>query len=329
VSKIDIKKRGSVAVLSIILVSLLTVLLSTLSVPREDIVQLKLIQGDMEWTVSPVLGEESASDFYNYYSASGHTPFMESHVSKIYLYQNTETKELSLIFHQGMDNDSSGTMQAKYDFEGIPPGAYVSVSDDPEGVGNSPRSPESPEFILDLEPEAYLTNNYNSDGGVLSGLPTAEVWSITIYPEFVTGILAWKYVNSDGTEINLDMDNPVTIVLLSQSAQVSVDFDPDTLNLKSKGDWVTVYIELPDGYDVNNIDISTIMLNDVVPAELHPTEIGDYDDDGIPDLMIKFNRASVIAIVDPGDSVEIKITGALLDGTAFEGTDTIRIIGKD
>ena len=327
-SKIDIKKRGSVAVLSIILVFLLTAFLSTVSEPREDVVQLKLIQGDMEWIVSPVLGEESASDFYNYYSASGHTPFMESHVSKIYLYQDTETKELSLIFHQGMDNDSPGTMQAKYDFEGIPPGAYVSVSDDPEGVGNSPRSPDFAEFILDLEPEAYLTNNYNSDGGVLSGLPTAEAWSITIYPEFIMGISAWKYVNADGTEINLDMEIPITIVL-SQSAQVSVDFDPDTLNLKSKGDWVTVYIELPDGYDVNNIDISTILLNNVILAELHPTEIGDYDDDGILDLMVKFSRASVIALVEPGDAVEIKITGALLDGTTFEGTDTIRVIGKD
>jgi hypothetical protein len=34
------------------------------------------------------------------------------------------------------------------------------------------------------------------------------------------------------------------------------------------------------------------MLEGTIPAEDHPTEIGDYDDDGITDLMIKFDRAN-------------------------------------
>jgi len=76
----------------------------------------------------------------------------------------------------------------------------------------------------------------------------------------------------------------------------TIDFDPDTLNLESKGKWVTVNIELPEGYNVGDIDVSTIELfesDTSIPAELHPTEIGDYDDDGIPDLMVKFDRSSV------------------------------------
>ena len=70
------------------------------------------------------------------------------------------------------------------------------------------------------------------------------------------------------------------------------------------------------------------MLNDKVPAELHPTEIGDYDSDGIPDLMVKFDRQSVIDILPVGDEVNVTVTGKLFDKTAFEGSDTIRVIDK-
>ncbi len=179
--------------------------------PTENKMQFKVIQGDNEWIVFPIAGTKSASSFYDYDSASGHTPFMESHVSKIYLHKDMISGELSLVFHQGMDNDTAGTMIAKYDFEGIPPGAYVSVSDDPKGIGSSPRSPGQDEFSLDLEPEAYLANTYNSDGGVLSGLPTTGSWAMTIHPQFISGINAWKYLKSDGTEIILEMNQCITI----------------------------------------------------------------------------------------------------------------------
>ena len=107
----------------------------------------------------------------------------------------------------------------------------------------------------------------------------------------------------------------------------TIDFDPDTLNLKSKGIWVTAYIELPTGhgYDVGMIDLASVVLNEV-RAETDPTEIGDYDSDGIPDLMVKFNRAAVQAILQVGDKVEITISGKLIDGRLFKGTDTIQVI---
>ena len=106
-----------------------------------------------------------------------------------------------------------------------------------------------------------------------------------------------------------------------------IDIDPDTLNLNSKGKWVTCYIELPEGYDVADIDVSTVFLN-AVQAEPRPTGIGDYDDDGIPDLMVKFDRSDIQDAVDPGDEVELTVSGKLTGGTPFEGTDTIRVIDK-
>jgi hypothetical protein len=42
--------------------------------------------------------------------------------------------------------------------------------------------------------------------------------------------------------------------------------------------------------------------------------------------MVKFDRAEVEKILIPSDEVILTITGSLLDGTQFEGTDTIRVI---
>ena len=104
-----------------------------------------------------------------------------------------------------------------------------------------------------------------------------------------------------------------------------VTFQPDTLNLKSKGEVVTVYIELPNGHDVNNIDVSTIRLNGVVPALTDPTNVGDYDNDGVSDLMVKFNRSEVESILSVGDEVAIAVIGKV-NSSVFEGVDHIRVI---
>ena len=107
----------------------------------------------------------------------------------------------------------------------------------------------------------------------------------------------------------------------------------DTLNLKSKGKLFAAYIELPEGYDVADIDISTLLLNDTVPAEPSPTEIGDYDSDGIADLMVKFDRQEVIDELEWDWTVvyseEITITLNLNDGTAGEGSDTIKVLPEE
>gem|GEM_PF-1301444 len=102
-----------------------------------------------------------------------------------------------------------------------------------------------------------------------------------------------------------------------------IDFDPDVLNLRARGRQVTVYIELPEGFDVNEIDVSSIRLNGTVPALSWATAIGDYNDNGIPDLMVKFDGAAVRALLTPGSQV-ITITGQVA-GITFEGTDTIRV----
>jgi len=113
----------------------------------------------------------------------------------------------------------------------------------------------------------------------------------------------------------------------------TVDFDPDTLNLRSRGRYVTVFIELPDGYDPADIDVSTVYLttegtDDFVEAQLRPTAIDDSDENGVPELMVKFSRRAVQRLLSPGEDVVILVGGLLADGTEFLGSDTIRVLGE-
>lgn len=113
-------------------------------------------------------------------------------------------------------------------------------------------------------------------------------------------------------------------------AEATVDIESNMLNLKSKHGWITAYIELAGDHEVADIDVFTIWLEDLIPAELRPTEIGDYDTDGIPDLMVKFDRQVVLDYlagmgVNDGDHVELTLTGEVGE-TPFEGSDTITVI---
>ena len=107
-----------------------------------------------------------------------------------------------------------------------------------------------------------------------------------------------------------------------------IKINPNTLNLKSKGKWITCHIELPESYDAANINISTILLNDIVPAEPKPISIGDSDGNGLNELMVKFSRSAVQSTIPLGsESADITVTGWLNDGTTkFQGTDTIKIV---
>jgi len=101
--------------------------------------------------------------------------------------------------------------------------------------------------------------------------------------------------------------------------QATVDVDPDILNLASQGKWITSYIELPEEYDVADIDPDSILLE----GDIEPQQFCLTEDEQI--AVARFARSDAQAILEVGD-VELTITGQLTDGTQFEASDTIKVI---
>jgi hypothetical protein len=119
----------------------------------------------------------------------------------------------------------------------------------------------------------------------------------------------------------------------SSTINAVVSVEPDTLNLKSQGKWVACYIELPEGYDVNDIDFSSIKLNDTIAIDYSaPIIVDDHDNDGITDLDVKFDRSCVIEWLEATDcsrdgindyDVTFEVTGEITEAT-FVGCDIIK-----
>jgi len=111
----------------------------------------------------------------------------------------------------------------------------------------------------------------------------------------------------------------------------TVDIDPDTLNPRSQGNFVMAYVELPEPWDVADIDVSTVKLRvegeaPTVSAESHPTEVGDHDGDGIRDRMVKFDRQAVLDLLaGKAGPVTLVVTGQVGSRT-FEGSDTVNVL---
>ncbi len=191
-----------------------------------------------------------------------------------------------------------------------------------EQLGLSFRSPEA----------RYFTETARNPDGIRHALTYAVIDNPAML------LLGFENLYGGGDRDYQDM--VISLELVKPAAvEATIDINPDTLNLKSKGEWITCYIELPEGYNVSDIDVSTVMLNatfavsllGVPPPEPIPTEIGDYNNNTIPDLMVKFNRAEVTSWVYNGlgiqyGNVTLAITGEQYDGTPFEGTCAIKAL---
>jgi hypothetical protein len=110
-----------------------------------------------------------------------------------------------------------------------------------------------------------------------------------------------------------------------EALPATIDIDPNTLQTKSNGQFMTAYIELPEPFGVADIDPSTVMLNGTIAAEVNPTAIGDHDNDGISDLMVKFDRQALIDHL-AGKTGQVKLTvEGKVGGSVFQGADTISV----
>lgn len=120
----------------------------------------------------------------------------------------------------------------------------------------------------------------------------------------------------------------------------SVEINPVTLNRYSRGKKITVHMEFIEGIDIFQIDPNyvqsvALILNGhtMLYAQPEDWETSDYNENGIADLTVKFDRAEVLESIGEGN-VELSIigmAGAMVDddlyGILFQESDTINVIG--
>ena len=96
---------------------------------------------------------------------------------------------------------------------------------------------------------------------------------------------------------------------------------PQTINLSSKGNWITCYFWLPEQYNVADIETNSIFLED----EIKPDEFSVDEQQQV--ATVRFTREDVQPILEVGD-INLTITGRLTNGTVFEAVDTIKVLNK-
>lgn len=148
----------------------------------------------------------------------------------------------------------------------------------------------------------------------LIGTLPADTYSLTVN--------AYYSGSSTGTDTYLTSFT----VFPGPPIEAELDINPNTLNLRSKGKWLTCYIWLPEDYNVADIEPNSVVL-EAEPNDIEAQWIWFEEDEEEELAMAKFNRSELTEILVPGE-VELTLTGELTDGTIFEGTDIIRVIDK-
>jgi hypothetical protein len=142
--------------------------------------------------------------------------------------------------------------------------------------------------------------------------------------------VVWSVFEQDENVYGLSFQLPAAVV------PANVAFDPGTLNLKSKGAYVSVCLEFPTGRNPADVDVSTVTLLAIAPvtsAKLGigpgaPTAIGDCDGDSVSDLTVKFDRASVQSWFSSDVNATVRAEGRFKDGTPFRGDAPLRVINS-
>ena len=261
--------------------------------------------------------------------------------------------QLLYIYGEGFDNEFVTGLQYKIDYGpdllwvgdlGTP---AVSIGNSAAGIsmgfGIVPRPGEK--FLVHM---AYcLWNNDCSEAvnNVITVGPHPlfpdETPIVTVYPgQDIVGAEGTHSWTCFGMELDIQpgtCPNPVNVVMFDWY-----------LNTANKTAVLPCAILGSETVDVTEIDVTTVLLEGVAPLRHEYEDVGapdgtpecvcNEDVDGYMDLTMKFNRQHLAeAILFPlGDEVPpvgrvltLTATGMLLDGTPFEVTDCITLVGEE
>jgi hypothetical protein len=124
--------------------------------------------------------------------------------------------------------------------------------------------------------------------------------------------------------------NTTTVsVTFSIKIDATIEISPEPMNTKSMATAMKAEIGFPPEYDVNLIDVTRVTLavgGQAFPAKLSPTTIGAYGPDGLPTLLLEFERRDVCAVLQGVTAyIEMIVEGWLTDPIEFYGADTTEV----
>ena len=285
----------------------------------------------VEWSYSTELSE---SFFFNTPTVIGNQLFVTVMGSPSYLLEldRNTGEELWRAYLSGEREQFYNSNPVIYDGKVIVPSTDWTDSH----IYGFDRTDGSLEWRIDLPGESIWSSASVGDGVAIIGTGSSDMlafspedgsilWKHTIAcwnGIFSTPSLAEGRVYVGGEDDNIYILDPMDQTIL----EANVDITPRTLNVKGKGKFVTVTVEIP-GYNPEEIMVESLLLQGNIRAEEGTEKIGDREGDGIPDLTVKFDRRELAEMLTPGYIMQLKVTGYLTNGMRFEGVDTVRVIG--
>jgi len=158
-----------------------------------------------------------------------------------------------------------------------------------------------------------------------------------------------EHVDPDFTVGNIKIGVAALALLAGYVPPHTVSFDVrpgsclNPFNPKSRGVIPALVLGSAD-VDVHNIDLASLRISgSVSPSKFRVADIAtaydagghpcaDMSPDGIDDLRMELSArdiAAVLGLVGKGNTVPLRLTGRLVDGTHIEGEDVVMIVGGD
>lgn len=188
------------------------------------------------------------------------------------------------------------------------------------------------------ESTSFVHLSWNYTGEIIEESRVLPVTLSLSVDANIEEILAISFdTNIEDSQDSIKMVISIAMIVSIRYPVWSLDVNPNSLNLRSKGRWITCYIEPPESHNLTDINRTMIMLNDTVPVDPFwmnkpfKSLMGDYDNDSIPDLMVKFDRQAVIEYIRTKGTKDTEMTLTITgeaDGSSFEVSDTIKVLHK-
>jgi hypothetical protein len=184
----------------------------------------------------------------------------------------------------------------------------------------SPASTYQGDVPLEIEAEDLFTNlTITYDVRNKTGHPIYENETYT-GPTYIKDLKPGEYTLKVAAESMIGLKTIEYEEFNVTSTGIEVNVTPDTLNLKSKGNWINVKIKLPEDTNTSEFDVEDVKVS-IMGEELEPKwyEVGEDV------IILKFDRSQVQELAEGSDQLDVTVTGTI-DDDPFTETDTIRII---